>query len=293
MENFHIQLHDIPRKYHAVPPLHGLVSYSNATGIWNGKRPGTVEFAIRIDSTDEESEDFQDGILLRNSFPHLFIKTPHSLFFTRPFAPRNAFVLIYDENAWTQLNEYGFSANPTAWPLDITSECSEIMAKMDFLCDDLLSPGNVERLDVLAVHLLTELYAQRPASPDPDSFYHEKIKKAASWFRRHYADHFELNHMLTEWGFSRRSFFRYWKEVFQQTPKQYLLNLRLQEAARKLGYETPISEIANSLYFNDLSHFSKQFRKQFGITPSEYRSRLEKRNQTVNEKCINDGHPHR
>ncbi|MEH7380458.1 response regulator [Bacillus sp. JJ1533] len=52
----------------------------------------------------------------------------------------------------------------------------------------------------------------------------------------------------------------------------YIVNVRLQEAARLLEHTSlKISEIANRLGYSDLAYFSNSFKKQNGITPSQYR----------------------
>lgn len=68
--------------------------------------------------------------------------------------------------------------------------------------------------------------------------------------------------------------------VFSQTTgftfTQYLINLRLSKA-RELLYNTDMrsSEIAYAVGFNDPHYFSYLFKKNTGITPSEFRSGLE------------------
>ena len=56
------------------------------------------------------------------------------------------------------------------------------------------------------------------------------------------------------------------------TPSAYILEQRMQEALRLLAH-TPkytIAEIAIHCAFSDTSHFSRTFRRRFGIPPSQY-----------------------
>lgn len=60
------------------------------------------------------------------------------------------------------------------------------------------------------------------------------------------------------------------------TPRQYILEQRLDEAARMLlqGGETGrVLDIAFSVGFNDASHFSKAFASRFGCSPSTFREK--------------------
>lgn len=55
-------------------------------------------------------------------------------------------------------------------------------------------------------------------------------------------------------------------------PSAYILNLRISKAKKKLAVEDiPITEIADECGFYDLAYFSRTFKKQTGITPSQYR----------------------
>ena len=56
------------------------------------------------------------------------------------------------------------------------------------------------------------------------------------------------------------------------TIKEYQMTLRLREASRLLcETDLSITEIASEAGFYDVFFFSKTFRKEKGITPSEFR----------------------
>ena len=65
---------------------------------------------------------------------------------------------------------------------------------------------------------------------------------------------------------------RQFKTVFQQTPYQYLVAIRLQHAAKKLQTTTtPVNELAYQCGFNDASAFCRAFRSTYGLSPDRYR----------------------
>ena len=98
------------------------------------------------------------------------------------------------------------------------------------------------------------------------------MQRIASFLRTHYAEKIDLSALAARHGLSRRTFFRYWQNLFPgDTPHQYLLSLRLQEGRRLLRSELPISEIARELGFSDASGFTEQFRRRYGETPTRYR----------------------
>ena len=55
-------------------------------------------------------------------------------------------------------------------------------------------------------------------------------------------------------------------------PSTYILNLRINKAKKILAsQDTPITEVADECGFSDLAYFSRTFKKQTGVTPSQYR----------------------
>jgi AraC family transcriptional regulator len=65
---------------------------------------------------------------------------------------------------------------------------------------------------------------------------------------------------------------RQFKTVFQQTPHQYLVAIRLQHAAQRLKTSTtPINDLAWQCGFNDPSAFCRAFRAAYGLSPHRYR----------------------
>lgn len=73
---------------------------------------------------------------------------------------------------------------------------------------------------------------------------------------------------------------RSFRKIFGMSVNQYLIQTRL-NAAKSLLWSTnnKVRDISESVGYNDYFNFAKQFRKQFGLTPTEYRAQRE-RNKT-------------
>ncbi|MEM6910603.1 MAG: helix-turn-helix domain-containing protein [Verrucomicrobiota bacterium] len=72
---------------------------------------------------------------------------------------------------------------------------------------------------------------------------------------------------------SHSQFVRRFQAALQMTPKEYLLRVRVRNACRLLeSTGKTVSEIALDCGFYDHSHFSRAFRKQAGVSPSQYRN---------------------
>lgn len=73
-------------------------------------------------------------------------------------------------------------------------------------------------------------------------------------------------------GLSPYHFLRTFKRVTGVTPHQWLLRVRLREAARRLAASRdPVTDIALDVGFEDLSNFMRSFRAEFGMSPRRYR----------------------
>jgi|GEM_PF-3172989 len=69
----------------------------------------------------------------------------------------------------------------------------------------------------------------------------------------------------------RTVFFKRFKEEMELSPSAYLRNKRLEVAAEYLSQiDLTVSEVAYQTGFNSVAYFTKSFRDQFGITPTEF-----------------------
>lgn len=88
----------------------------------------------------------------------------------------------------------------------------------------------------------------------------------------HYPEPLSVGAMANLAHLSLSQFERRFKALFQVTPLQYLIRLRLNKASHLLSTTTKkITDIATLCGFYDHSHFIRQFGKTFGISPSTYR----------------------
>ncbi len=89
---------------------------------------------------------------------------------------------------------------------------------------------------------------------------------------RHFPEPVTVQQLATLTHLSLSQFERRFKALFQVTPVQYLIRLRLNKACQMLaGSSTKITEIAVQCGFYDHSHFVRQFSATFGLSPSAYR----------------------
>jgi transcriptional regulator GlxA family with amidase domain len=95
---------------------------------------------------------------------------------------------------------------------------------------------------------------------------------ALAHMRAHFHHEITNRHLASLSNMSLRAFERQFRAAFHLTPQKFLRKLRLRIATRALMYtDESLSAIALKCGFADQSHFSREFRRQFGRTPREYR----------------------
>ena len=84
-------------------------------------------------------------------------------------------------------------------------------------------------------------------------------------------DVFGVDRLAETVGLSRRQLGRRLREALDTSPGVYLREMRLARAAQLLEQRAgTVAEVAYAVGYRDAEHFSKQFRKAYGTTPSAY-----------------------
>jgi AraC-like DNA-binding protein len=82
---------------------------------------------------------------------------------------------------------------------------------------------------------------------------------------------FNVEMLCSEVGISRTQLHRKMKEMTGLTTSEFIRNIRLEQAARLLREQKiNVTQVAYTVGFSNLAHFSTVFRKHFGMSPSEY-----------------------
>lgn len=103
------------------------------------------------------------------------------------------------------------------------------------------------------------------------------LQKTITIIETHFSDYrFSVERLAEQLNMSVSQLNRKLNVLIDQPAGQLIRSLRLKRAADLLKQNSAtVSEICYNLGFNDLSYFSRAFKKQFGCTPTEYKD-LEK-----------------
>ncbi len=119
--------------------------------------------------------------------------------------------------------------------------------------------------------------AQLTYSPLIVKKYHNDhaIRDIQHWMEANYQRPIALDTLGEQFGLSQRSLIRRFKQACDSTPSQYLQDLRL-DAATKLLLQTnkTIAEITHRVGYEDISSFTRLFKKKTGIPPGSYRAKF-------------------
>ena len=103
----------------------------------------------------------------------------------------------------------------------------------------------------------------------------DKMQLAYNYIAENYMDSsLKLGEIASNYGISDKYFRSLFKKVYNTTPSQCLISMRLQSAV-KLLTETnlSISDIGEMCGFSDVYYFSKYFKNKFGCSPKDYRNK--------------------
>lgn len=99
------------------------------------------------------------------------------------------------------------------------------------------------------------------------------VEQMLSYFEDHYGEKISLDQIAENVYLSPFYISKIFKSETGDTPIRHLINIRLEKAKELLesGFSGSIQEVAAMVGYDDAYHFSKLFKKRYGISPSQAR----------------------
>ena len=142
--------------------------------------------------------------------------------------------------------------------------------------------ASLKTLQFCAIELLKEVYyrtvGKHEALPEnhvPDLIEDPGILRAVSWVDQNLEAEIRIEQLCRIAHMSESSFIRKLRREIGLSPLQFIKERRMQKAKHLLRHTSKtISEISDSVGYQDTSSFQKAFKKETGLAPNAYRKAL-------------------
>lgn len=99
------------------------------------------------------------------------------------------------------------------------------------------------------------------------------LEKAAQFIEKNLFDEFSIDKFAREMYVSKSKLYRIIMKMTGEPPLAFIKNVKMNKALELLSNsDLTVKEIAYSSGFNNPKYFTRCFRKEFGITPKQYRN---------------------
>lgn len=181
---------------------------------------------------------------------------------------------------------------PSAPILMLTMQSSSelaIWALRSRVFDMLVKPATVQEVDRMSERVIQAITARRsqgerrPQASSaqvpsemryrPQSPSNSRLETAVAHVAKNYLQPMAESEVAQLCNMSPSRFCREFKAAFDVTFVEYLATYRIVQAKRLLANPTiSVADVANAVGYSDPSYFTRVFRKQEGISPSEFRA---------------------
>ncbi|MDF2723596.1 MAG: AraC family transcriptional regulator [Paenibacillus sp.] len=227
-----------------------------------------------LDGTGTFIQDNKLYPLRPNDLFCLFPHRPHEYFTSSQQPLKMAWIAFHGKKAVPILERVGIHAGSPHLAGSIRPEIRELLDRFF-----LLIRSHGEQASDLAK--MSVLFGVFEALANMDGGSRERtaghanedwLKKGADYMEIHYAEGISVEKVASFVGVDRAYFSRKFHAVYGISPIVYLQNLKMKAARDMLEQtEESLTQIALSVGYPDLFSFSKAFKKNFAVSPSEFR----------------------
>ena len=242
-------------------------------------KAGGADSAFRVRGKRAPLTD--ESAVVVNAWEH------HAYEHDAPPGQHTLILALYIEPAW--LAEIQRSLALSAHPRFFSQRCVQLSTAtrkmveefvLELWWDDEVASGRLEDLLFNLIIAVVEsctawrdlpslLRTRPPVAMDP------RVRQAIALMRRDLAHELDVDSVAAATGLSRAHFFHLFQRDTQVTPLVYANVLRFEAAIERLTHsQEPVAEVSDRLGFSAPGHFSRFFRAHLGITPTDYRRKV-------------------
>jgi AraC-like DNA-binding protein len=166
---------------------------------------------------------------------------------------------------------------------DVEGPCSSLLDLGDQVSEGIHQPAsNTQQLNWSLVSLILALHTNRsrPEAGQRQLYkrgnkYQQKMQQVASWIESHLQENLGLDQAAAKFGLSRSLFSREFQRHTGMSFVEHCNTRRVEKAALVLSTtDLNITEVAFGSGFSNLSHFHRQFKANYGLTPGAFRRKM-------------------
>lgn len=133
---------------------------------------------------------------------------------------------------------------------------------------------------ILALASLVDIYAKYLTLTNRIEAKNKDLpQEVKQYIMQNYQNDITIEHLCSYFYCSKATLINKFKEKYGCTVHQFLLEYRLEKSKEYLNNDKlSIQEIALTIGFTDANYFSKAFKKQYNISPTQYKYNLSKHN---------------
>lgn len=140
---------------------------------------------------------------------------------------------------------------------------------------DLTLDGLFNMICDIYTQCLSQITKKRSETPTA-----ETLKLIRDYIEKHYTENISLETVSEHFYINKEYLSTLFRKKYGETVGGYIIRLKIEAAKRQLKHcDRTIDQIAASLGYMDTSYFSRQFRKNTGMSPGRYRSQASKKQE--------------
>ncbi|MBN2642705.1 MAG: helix-turn-helix transcriptional regulator [Victivallales bacterium] len=177
----------------------------------------------------------------------------------------------HDELYFSYLPDDFTPPYPSERIFQITDTFNKCLEMLYHALEHIEEPGMADRVDLMAKMLQLEATYSADQT-EKDNPIELKLYRIAGFIDLNYHEKINFDELSYKFGLGRRTFYRKWKEYFDETPTQCLLKIRIDAAKYYLcNSNMRAKEIASLCGFENALYFSQIFKRKTGASPQNFR----------------------
>ena len=210
----------------------------------------------------------------------------HHAIVTNPKEPTVEFYVGFTDYHFKDMPKDHICLNDNSYVIRTDTELRQNLTKHCYAMLAENEANQVGKYFMLKAHLMQFLLLllRQEAEPQPiqDGYHfdtHYKsyaVNQIIDYLDSHYSEKISLDRIAQNMYLSPVYISKIFKEETGESPINYLIKIRLEKAKEMLASAHPesIKKIANDVGYEDAYHFSKLFKKYYGVSPLHFKKKI-------------------